>query len=154
MNRTVWFCCGTFCSLPPLLHKKYVLVHSDQTFSSPFVSMISFSSPFQRSSFGLSLSCLSLAFSWIAMPSFSHFAQVSYPFLLYSSYQQNVLLPSDPSLTSFHPSLSLSLVSPLPPCLSPEIITTSLVKISLYLNSWISKAWGCWQSLFNSQVKQ
>lgn len=55
-----------------------------------------------------------------------------------------------PSIT---PSLTLSLASLLPRCLLPEIITTSLVKISLYLNSWISKARGCWQSLFNTGVK-
>lgn len=76
-------------------------------------------------------------------------------FLLFSSHQQNVLLRRiHPSLWPFSylfPSITLSLLHhPSHPCLPPEIITTSLVKISLYLNSWISKAWGCWQSLFNN----
>lgn len=59
------------------------------------------------------------------------------------------ILPSDPLLPLLIHHF-LPLVLPLPPRLPPEIITTSLVQISLYLNSWISKGWGRWQSTFSN----
>lgn len=84
-------------------------------FSSPFVSMFSFSSPFERPAFCLSLSCLSsaLCLSTYYPPFIPPVAQVSRPLPPCSSYQPNVLLPSDPSPTSLHPSLSLSPSPPL-----------------------------------------
>lgn len=66
------------------------------------------------------------------------------------SWRHIHILRSDSFPTAFHLSSFLSFVAPLPPCLPPEIITTSFVKISLYLNSWISEALDCWQSLFNN----
>lgn len=127
-----------FVSLP------FVLIRADLTFSSSFVSMLSFSLPFPLCSPFLTL-CLSPSPLSLSLQ-FCLSSQGSHSSPLYTSNQQNVLsfntciLPSDPSPTSFHPSLtyppSLSLLRhPSPPCLPPEIITTSLVKISLYLNS-------------------
>ena len=117
-------------------------------FSSPFVSMFSISSPFEQPAFCLSLSCLSsaLCLTTYYPPLIPPVAQVSRPF-------HHTALSGQTSSFPLTLLLPLSIHHSLHPRLSPEIITTSLVKISLYLNSWISKAWGCWRSLFNnSQV--
>ena len=168
-HYTVWFCCRTFCSLPSFPQdlslcppsSPFVLAHADCSFSSSFVSTLSFSSPFEPLSvcpIPFSPYPLSQPFSVIALPSFclSHRGFIPLHCISLTSKMPSFykcILPSDPFPTSLHPSLCLSCVTV--PSLPPEIITTSFVRISLYLNSWISKASGCWQSLFNNnEVKQ
>lgn len=145
--------CFCFMQIGLFHHPLYPHFHSPHPLSVPLSVIL----------FPLSPYLLSKPLSFIALPSFclSYLARVPVYCTALTSKMSSFhtcILPSDPSLplSIYH---SLSLVSALPrsllPCLPPEIITTSLVKISLYLNSWISKPWGCWQSLFNnSQVKQ
>lgn len=128
------------CSSPP----RFVLVHSDLPFSSPFVSMFSLSSPFESPALFvpflsfitlyLSTSFLLFSFHFVCRTDLSSLSTVwlSPAKCPPSTHTSS---PYEPSPTSFHPSLSLLRHPSLPPCLPPEIITTSLVKINLYLNS-------------------
>lgn len=163
-NEARLFSCGTFCSVPSSPPSFFFFLPSlitlcfDSCRSCLFITLwihvlILLTLWICRC---VSLSCLPLPLSFTSSLLFfsSHFA-------LHISHHQNLQLPHmHPSLWPFSylfPSITLSLLRhPSPPaCLPLEIITTNLVKISLYLNSWISKARGCWQSLFNnSQVKQ
>lgn len=155
------FSCGTFCSVPsvPLrfcsfcpLSLSFVLAHGDQVFWSLFVSLFS----------------SSWLFEFVPFIVFPHPFFCSPPLILYRPPLPLHCTAPTTRMSRFHICILimtlllplpihhyLSPASPLPARLPPEIITTNLVKISLYLNSWISEARSCWQSLFNnSQVKQ
>lgn len=150
LHGTILLCdSSVFSSLFPQM---FVLICLFPPF---FVSMCLFSSLFERPAFCLSLSCPFLLLLFKCSYCSPCICLSTCPFLLYSSLQQNVLFPHiHPSLwplSYLFSSITFSLLCH--PSLPPEIITTSPVKISLHLNSWISKAWGCWQSLFNNNIQ-